>query len=400
MPDRPAIVVLPFDNMSGDPEQEYFADGLSEDITTALARLDWLFVIARNSAFTYKGRVVDVRQVGQELGVRYVLEGSVRKAANRVRITGQLIDTATNAHLWADHFDGSLDDVFDLQDRVTESVAGVIEPRLQRAEIERTKLKPTHDLGAYDYFLRGMARFYENTKEGNAASLALFARAIECDPDYPAALGMAAECISERKGEGWIVEPDREIAEGLRWARRAVAVGQNDSTALYLAGFALAYLGGETETGLALIERSCTLNPNMAVAWGFAGYVQTHLGEPDRAIVSLERAIRLSPLDPSLEVFIRGVARAHLVAERYDEAVSWAERALREKRSSPHALRTLAAAHGLAGNVVEAERVMTMLRQAQPSFRLSNARDTLAPYRRSQDIEKILDGLRIAGLPE
>jgi TolB-like protein len=395
-PDKPALAVLPFNNMSGDPEQEYFVDGSVEDIITALSRLEWLFVIARNSSFTYKGRAVDVRKVGQELGVRYVLEGSVRKATNRVRITGQLIDATSGAHLWADRFDGSLDDVFDLQDRVTETVAGTIEPRLQRAEIERAKQKSTQHLSAYDYYLRGMARYYERTKASNEAATDLFIKAVECDPEY----GMAAECISERKAEGWITEPEREIADGLGWARRAVAVGKDDATALRSAGFALAYLGGETDYGLALIERACVLNPNMANAWCVAGYVQTHLGQPERGIASLERAMRLSPLDPSLEIFYRGVARAYFFTGCFEKAVTWAERALHEMPGSPHALRTLTAAYALAGNLSEAQRVMTLLREAQPLFRLSNAKETLAPYRRTQDIEIMLDGLRLARLPE
>jgi TolB-like protein len=202
--------------MSGDPEQEYFVDGLVEDIITALSRLDWMFVIARNSSFTYKGRAVDVRQVGRELGVRYVLEGSVRKVSNRVRITGQLVDAVTGAHLWADRFDGSLDDVFDLQDRVSETVAGAIEPRLQRAEIERAQLKSTHDLSAYDFYLRGMAFFYQMTKESLRTAMELFSKAIECDPNYAAALAMMAECISEQKAHGWITDYERELSEGMQ----------------------------------------------------------------------------------------------------------------------------------------------------------------------------------------
>ena len=213
LPDKPSIAVLPFQNMSGDADQEYFADGMVEDIITELARLRWLFVIARNSSFTYKGRAVDVKQVGRELGVRYVLEGSVRRAGSRVRITGQLIDAATGAHLWADHFDGEFADVFDLQDRVTASVVGVIAPRLEQAEIERAKRKPTESLDAYDYFLRGMAAFHRFSPSANTEALAQFAKAVELDPDYAAAYAMAARCYLQRKGFGWVVDRVLEIAE-------------------------------------------------------------------------------------------------------------------------------------------------------------------------------------------
>ena len=239
LPDKPSIAVLPFQNMSGDPEQEYFADGMVEDITTALSRMRWLFVIARNSSFTYKGRAVDVKQVGRELGVRYVLEGSVRKAGNRVRITGQLIDAATGAHLWADRFDGELADIFELQDQVTSSVVGAIAPKLEQAEIERVKRKPTESLDAYDYFLRGMAAFHQFSKAANAEALEMFSRAIERDPRFASAYGMAARCYLQRKGFGWVATAEREIAEAEKLARRAAELGRDDAVALCAAGFSL-----------------------------------------------------------------------------------------------------------------------------------------------------------------
>ena len=229
LPDRPSIAVLPFQNMSGDPEQDYFCDGMVEDIITGLSRIKWLFVIARNSSFTYKGRSVDVRQVGRDLGVRYVLEGSVRKAGARVRITGQLVNALTGAHVWADRFDGELADIFDLQDQVTSRVVGAIAPKLEQAEIERAKRKPTESLDAYDYFLRGMAAFYQFTRPGNEEALALFSRAIELDPDFAAAYGMAARCYMQRKGFGWVADRDREIAETARMARRAADLGRDDA---------------------------------------------------------------------------------------------------------------------------------------------------------------------------
>jgi TolB-like protein/class 3 adenylate cyclase len=241
LPDKPSIAVLPFQNMSGDPEQDYFADGMAEDIITALSRFKALFVIARNSSFTYKGRAVDVKQVGRELGVRYVLEGSVRKAANRVRITGQLVDTATGGHLWAERFDGGLGDIFDLQDQVTESVVGAIAPAVEKAEIERAKRKPTESLDAYALYLRGLARFYQfANRQANGEALRLFNSAIELDPDFAAAYGRAAACYVIAKTNGWISDTTNEIAEVTRLAQRAVELGKHDAIALAASGFALA----------------------------------------------------------------------------------------------------------------------------------------------------------------
>jgi adenylate cyclase len=266
LPDKPSIAVLPFTNMSGDPEQEYFADGMVEDIISGLSRIGWLFVIARNSSFTYKGKTVDVKQVGRELGVRYVLEGSVRKGGSRVRITGQLIDAMTGGHIWTDRFDGTLEDVFDLQDRVTASVVGAIEPRLQRAEIERAGRKPTESLDAYDYLLRGMASFHLFTRDSLLEAKGFYQRATELDPNYASSYGMAAWCILRCRVNGWLTDPDREIADGVRLARRAAALGKDDPTALWSSGHSLALLAGELETGAAHIERALALNPNLAAA--------------------------------------------------------------------------------------------------------------------------------------
>jgi adenylate cyclase len=295
LPDKPSIAVLPFENMSGDPEQEYFADGMVEEIITSLSRIRWLFVIARNSSFTYKGRAVDVRQVGRELGVRYVLEGSVRKAANRVRITGQLIDAATDAHLWADRFDGALEDIFDLQDQVTASVVGAITPKLEEAEIERAKRKPTENLDAYDYYLRALANYYPETEEADAEALRLVYKAIELDPDFGAAYGIAAWYYIWRKNRGWTSDRERETAEVARLARRAAELGKDDAVALAHAGFALTYVVRDLEGGGALSDRSLLLNPNSAVAWHLSAWIRAWLGEPEIAIQHAARAMRLSP---------------------------------------------------------------------------------------------------------
>ena len=274
LPDKPSIAVLPFENMSGDPEQEYFADGMAEDIITALSRFKALFVIARNSSFTYRGRAVDVRQVGRELGVRYVLEGSVRKAANRVRITGQLVDTATGAHLWADHFDGTLDDIFDLQDQLTATIVGAIAPRVEQAEIERTKRKPTDRLDAYDYYLRGVAGL--NIRRA-AEARKLFLKAVELDPSFAVCYAMAAHCYALEMIRGGL-PPAEVIAETTRLARRAALLGNEDAVALTQAGHALAFVAGEIDEGATLLDRAIVLNPNLALAWHQGGWAKIFVG--------------------------------------------------------------------------------------------------------------------------
>src|SRR5262249_35428568 len=283
LPDRPSIAVLPFVNMSGDPEQEYFADGMVEEIITALSRMRWLFVIARNSSFVYKGRAVDVKQVGRELGVRYVFEGSVRKAANRVRITGQLLEASTGVHLWADRFEGGLEDVFDLQDQVTASVVGAIAPRLGQAEIDRSKRKPTESLDAYDYFLRGMANVHRWTREANNEALRNFHCAIERDPEFASAYGLAARCYSQRKACGWVTDRRQETAEAERLAWLAAEFGKDDAVALCTAGIVLGYVVGNLDDGNVLIDRALALNPNLAWAWVFGSWIKIWLGEPDVA---------------------------------------------------------------------------------------------------------------------
>lgn len=284
LPEKPSIAVLPFSNMSGDPEQEYFADGITEDLITALSQFHWLFVIARSSSFTYKGLAADVKQVGRELGVRYVLEGSVRKAANRIRITGQLIEASTGAHLWANRFDGALEDIFDLQDQVSTSVVGAIAPKLEQAEIERTKSKPTENLDAYDYYLRGLAGVHKWTEQANDEALRCFYRAIELDPNFAAAHGMAARCYSQRKFSGWTIDQARERAEAGRLGRRAAELGRDNAVALCTGGLGLAYVAGDIEYGAALIDRALELNPNLAWAWLFGGWVKILMGEPEVAI--------------------------------------------------------------------------------------------------------------------
>jgi len=398
LPDKPSIAVLPFQNMSGDPEQEYFADGMVEDIITALSRFHNLFVIARNSGFTYKGRAVDVKRVGRELGVRYVLEGSVRKAANRVRITGQLVDASTGAHLWADRFDGALGNIFELQDQVTGSVVGAIAPKLMGAEIERAKRKPTESLDAYDYYLRGTAKVTQWTKEAVDEALPLLYRAIELDPDFALPYGQAAMCFAFRKGKGFVTE--QESAETARLARLAAELGKDDALVLSFAASSLAYVVGQLDEGVALIDRALALNPNLSRAWTFSGWARVWIGQPDVAIEHLTRAMRLNPLDDTMYSMQTATAHAHFFAGRYDDASSWATKALLERPDFLSAWHMAAASSALAGQTEEAKRACSRLRHLDPALRISNLSNLLGPYRRPADRARYMEGLRKAGLPE
>jgi len=401
LPDRPSIAVLPFQNISADPEQEYFADGMADEIITALSRFPSLFVIARNSSFTYKGRAVDVKQIARELGVRYVLEGSVRKAGNRVRFTGQLIDATTRGNIWADRFDGALEDVFDLQDQVTARAVGAIEPRLQRAEIERAGRKPTESLDAYDYFLRGMASFHLFNRDSLLEAARLFVRATELDPNYASPYGIASWSGALRNSYGWMVDREREIADAVRLARRAVALGKDDPTALWSGGLSLAYLGHEVEAGgAAYIDRALVLNPNSAISWTASGWVRMYFGESASAIEHFERAMRLSPLDPLTYFGCTGMALAYACAGRYDEARSWATKALHEQPNWATALRVAAVANVLSDRMVEARAAMACLREVDPALRLGNVDRVAPPFRRAEDRVRFTESLRKAGLPE
>jgi TolB-like protein/Tfp pilus assembly protein PilF len=399
LPSRPSIAVLPFQNLSGDPEQEYFADGMVEEIITALSRVRWLFVIARNSSFTYKGRAVDVKHIGHELGVRYVLEGSVRKAGNRVRIAGQLIDTATGAHLWADRFDGGLEEVFDLQDQVATRVVGAIAPRLEQAEIERTKRKPTGSLDAYDHYLRGMACVHRWTKPASDEALQHFRRAIALDPDYASAYGMVARCYSQRKVSGWTDDAAVEMADAVRMARRVAQIGAADPLALCTAGMGLAYVAGYLEDGDAMIESSLALDPNSAWAWLFRGWTKVWLGEAEVALESIQRAMRLSPQDPQFFNMQTGMAWAYLLAGQYANAQSWAQAALRTQPDYLNPLVIMVASSALAGDLDQARKTLDHMREIETDARIATTRQRY-PFRRAEHAARVDEGLRLAGLPE
>jgi tetratricopeptide (TPR) repeat protein len=340
-----------------------------------------------------------VKQVGRELGVRYLLEGSVRKAANRLRITGQLIDASTGGHLWADRFDGDLEDVFGLQDQVTSSVIGAIAPKLEQAEIERAVHKLTENLDAYDYYLRGIASMYRWTREGFAEALPLLYKAIELDPNFASAYGLAAWCYFWRMANAWMIDRTEEIAEGTRLASRAAELGKDDAVALSFGGLVLGYFARDPEAGTVLIDRALVLNPNLTAAWSASGFLRAIFGNLDIAIEHLARAMRLSPLDPLMFFMHHLSALAHYFAGRYDEAWPLAERACREQPHFIGSVRVAAASYALAGRPHDARRCITRVLQLDPELRISNLKDRIGPIR-PEAFPGYVEAMRMAGLPE
>jgi adenylate cyclase len=398
LPDKPSIAVLPFTNISGDPEQEYFADGMVEEIITALSRVKWFFVIARNSSFTFKGRAVDIKQVGRELGVRYVLEGSVRKAGNQVRITGQLIDATTCRHVWADRFEGGIEDVFDLQDRITESVVGVIEPNVLLAEIGRAKAKPTGILDAYDLYLRSLPFRYSGTREGTEEAMGLLLRAIAIDPQYAVATAGAALCHCVCVLQRWEERGSEGAIEGVRLAREALAANPEDTPTLSQAGYALSYLAHDHDAGLAAIDRALQANPNSAESLHWSGWIRCYIGAPHSAIEHFRRAIRLSPLDANIPWIDHGLSFAYLMLGEYGEALSWATKAVALMPAWEASHRGVVASLALLGRLDEARAAACRLRDIAPTLRLGAVgRASAYP---AWFLERYLGALRQAGIPE
>jgi adenylate cyclase len=396
LPDKPSIAVLPFQNMSGDPEQEYFADGMAEDIITALSRFRSLFVVARNSSFTYKRKAVDVKQVGRELGVRYVLEGSVRKAGSRVRITGQLIEAATDRHLWADKFDGALEGVFDLQDQVTMSVVGLIAPKLEQAEMERAKQKPTERLDSYDFYLRGMAladrrKFLPEARE-------FFRKAFELDPGYGAAYAMAAWTLLRQQAVGGIPLTAEMRTEAIRLANLGSRLASEDAFALARSGHVLAYLGHETDRGASMVEQAVALNPNLSIAWFSRGWVSLMCSQDERAIESFDRMLRLSPLDPLRIGAWTGSSFALFALGRYEDGRALAMKSI-QFATDAHSLGAYIMNSVRAGRTVEASEAVAQLLKLQPDFRASHAQEAF-PVRLPEVRDRITAAFRDAGVPD
>jgi adenylate cyclase len=399
LPDKPSLAVLPFQNLTGDAEQEYFVDGMVEEITTAIARLPWLFVIARNSAFTYKGKSVDVKRVAQELVVRYVLEGSVRKAGNRVRITGQLIDTTTGAHIWADRFDGALDDIFELQDQVASSVAGAIEPKLRQSEIERASRKPTANLTAYDLYLRGLAQSYRYTDEGVAEAVVLARKALVLDPSYAPAAAMVGWCRVVQQWQGWGTLSADDVAEAVRLSRQALEAGRDDAETISRAAYTLFYLAGEAAMAAAALDRALALNPNAANAWAIRGFIHAARNQPAAAIEALERVRRLSPFDPYTFFYASNIALAHLAARRFEQAIEWADRSLHDQPRQVPAMRVKVIASAHLGRLEEARAELSRVLAINPKLTIAGFRE-LVHFAAPEILELFVTGLRLAGLPE
>jgi adenylate cyclase len=393
LPDKPSIAVLPFQNITGDPEQEYFVDGMVEEIITALSRIRWLFVLARNSSFTYKGQAVDVKRIGRELGVRYVLEGSVRKAGNRVRITGQLIEAETGAHLWADRFDGLLEDVFDLQDKVASSVAGVIEPALQAAEIRRSAERPTSDLTAYDLYLRALSH-YEGGRAGVWRALELLGQAIGRDPDYGPALALAAHCRQVLDITGSTTDRAGNRSEGIDLARRALRVAREDPDVLGRVAFVFGYFGEDLDAAIALIDRARELNPNFALGWFRSGWLRLWHGEPDLAIEHFQTSLRLSPRNPIAASFL-GIGVGHALNRRFEKARLMLFRSLQESPNSVPTYRWLAVCYTQMGRLDEAREMINRLRAVMPIVP-SVPPGAWPQHRNPEHQELYLSGVRLA----
>jgi adenylate cyclase len=391
--ERPSLAVLPFVNMSGDPEQEYFADGISEDIITGLSKLRWFFVIARNSSFAYKGKAVDVKRTARELGVRYVLEGSVRKGGNRVRITTQLIDATTGNHIWADRYDGDLTDVFALQDEITKKVVAAIEPRLLEAEGLRSQSRSPDDLDAWDMVMRANSLFWRLTKTEGAAAIAMLKKAIELYPDYAPAQSMLAFAMLVSRLFGWtLVAPVKEAAV---LAKRAAELDDSDPWAHFALGY-VAYMSRRTDEAKQEYQRAIDLNPNFAAAYGYLGWAFASAGRTDEAIALSEQAIRMSPHDPQNVIFNNVLSVAHYLAGRYTEAISFARKAVQQRDGMTSGHRILIASLAMANQLEEARTALQRLKELQPSVSIAWCEEHI-PYTPDQ-MPKFLEGLRKAGL--
>jgi adenylate cyclase len=399
LPDKPSIAVLPFENMSGDPEQEYFADGMVEELITALSRFKWLFVIARNSSFTFKCRAVDITEVGRRLGVRYVLEGSVRKAAGKVRITGQLIDAVTGAHLWADRFERDLIDVFALQDDVTVAVVSAIQPKLLQTEIAIATRRRPENLTAYDFYLRAMQQFYLTTREGVAEATRLAHRALELDPRFGLVAALAGVCHMRYVLWGYATDPQFDREEAVRLLRLALSIDDGDPDTLAWAAIISAFMVRDCGSESEMADRAVALNPNSFFAWVNRGWVYQTAGLPEEAVRSFERAIRMSPIDPLLHIAFAGMGYAYVELRRFDEAIVAGKKAQRQNPSYSITYRCLASAFAHLGRDAEAREAAARVLELDPAFTIS-ALFTRAPGLGQLGTKELIEGLRKAGLPE
>ncbi|WP_334528976.1 adenylate/guanylate cyclase domain-containing protein [Bradyrhizobium sp. AZCC 2230] len=395
LPDKPSIAVLPFASMSGDPEQEYFADGMVEEITTALSRFQWLFVIARNSSFTFKGKAVDIKEVGRRLGVRYVLQGAVRKASGKVRITGQLIDAVTGAHLWADRFERDLTDVFSLQDEVTLAVVSAVQPKMLQTEIEMATRRRPENLTAYDFFLRAMHQYHRTTRESLAEAIKQAHHALELDPRFGSAAALAGDCHASNVALGYSKDPQFDCKEAVRLARLALSIDDGDPDTLSRVAVTLAGMVGDSEAEIEMADRAVALNPNSWRTWNNRGWVYILAGHPEEAMRSFERAIRMSPVDPLLHMTFFGIGNALMRLRRFDEAIIVFKKALRHNPSFVPAYRGLASGFAHLGRDTEAHEAAARVLEIDPAFTISA---WIAQVPKHSKL--FVEGLRKAGLPE
>jgi TolB-like protein/Flp pilus assembly protein TadD len=396
LPEKPSIAVLPFANMSGDPEQEYFSDGITEDITTALTRLRWFFVVARNSAFAYKGQGLDIRELGRQLGVRYLLEGSVRRSGQRLRITAQLVDAIAGNHIWAERYDRELTDIFELQDDITASVAASIEPRVMAAEGLRTEVRPTHDLHAWDLVARALFHFWRLTAAESEAAVAILRQAVQRHPDHAPAHSLLAVALLLSSFMGW-TPPGRNAEFAATLAQRAVELDESDPWAHFALAF-VAFTARQTNEAVRHFHTALDLNPNFPAAAGFMAFTLAFDGQSEAAIRWFEQALRISPYDPFLGFFYGGLSAAHYLAGRYREAVEWARKAVQLRPGILGAHRCLCASLAQAGQIEEAKVAMRTLRKSQPDLSIAWLKQSV-PYT-AEPMEHFLNGMRKAGLTE
>jgi adenylate cyclase len=397
LPDKPSIAVLPFDNMSGEPDQDYLADGIVEAITAALSRIRSFFVIARNSAFTYKGRAANVRDIGGELGVAYLLEGSVQKAGDRIRIIVQLIETEGGAHVWSGRHDGTVNDIFDLQDRITEQVAGALQPSIRIAEIERSRRKRPQDLGAYDYAMRAMPHVWALEKEESAKALELLDKALAIDPQYPLALSLAGWCHAQRSVYNWADDITQSQARALTLAERAAESSGDDPLILAVLGAVHTFVRNYG-TARVLLERALAIDPNAAWAWSRLGWLDNYSDRPERAIEKFERALRLSPLDPMNFNILVGIGSAHEISGDYDKAVALYRRGLEERPHATWIYRNLASSLAGAGRMEEAKTAYAEMLRSYPGLTVSGYKQAMVFS--AAALDRMVDNLRKLGLPE
>ena len=397
LPDKPSIVVLPFDNMSAEPGQDYIADGIVEAITAALSRIRSFFVIARSSAFTYKGRATNVRDIGKELGVAYLLEGSAQKIGNRLRIIVQLIETETGAHVWSAHYDGTVDDIFDLQDRITEQVAGALQPSIRIAEIERSRRKRPQDLGSYDYTMRAMPHVWALEKDESAKGLELLEKALAIDPDYPLALSLAGWCHAQRSVYNWADDIPESQTKARALAERAAELSGDDPIILAVLGAVHTFIRNYG-TARVLLERALALDPNAAWAWSRLGWIENYADQPDKAIKDFEHALRLSPFDPMNFNNYVGIGSAHEVAQDYDKAVSFYRRALQERPNAHWIYRNLASSLSAAERMDEAHQAFAVMMRSYPDLTVAKLRQAMVFS--NTFVDRMADNLRKLGLPD